>query len=59
LAHRTNCIGAAWFVGAEVCHKRLFREAFLKWISLVFGLTPTVIASNGVDADRVLATNVA
>ena len=59
MAHRTNCIGSTGFVGAEVCHKRLLREAFFKWISFVFWLTPAVIASNGVDTDRVLAANIA
>lgn len=59
MAKLTDCIGPARFVGTEVRLKWLFRETFLKRISFVFWLTPTVIAPNGVDADRVLAANVA
>ena len=59
LPNRANCIGSTLHVCTEVRFQGLFRETGLKRISFVARLTATVIASDGVDADRILPTDVA
>ena len=58
LTRRTNCIGSTSHVGTEISNGRLFRVTPFKWISLVSSFTSTVITSDCVDADSMVATKV-
>ena len=58
LANRAHCIGSTLHIVAQVSHSWLIREAAIKGVAPVARFTPTVIASNSVDTNSMLAANI-